>query len=173
VAGEERTEQEEAALQEDEAEMMARLQDEIRNLPVGDHLLYMLHSLSALAVGRLGLTADTAAHRDLDQARLAIDAFKALVGVLEPVRPPGEMAAHRGMLSQLQLTYAGATRGEARPETVETPAEAAGVPQEAAEAQPEVTEAPAAAETSDDGAEASAKPARRKPQKPRRSSQTG
>ncbi len=92
---------------EDEAEM-ARLQEEISNMPVSEHLVYMVHSLSALAVARLGLTADTSAKRDLDQARLAIDALKALVGVLEPARPTGEMAALRGMLSQLQLAYVSA-----------------------------------------------------------------
>jgi len=93
---------------DDEAEMMARMRQEIANLPVAEHLAYMLHSLSALAVGRLGVTAEAAERRDLGQARLAIDAFKALLSVLEPVRPAGEIAAHRGMLSQLQLAYAGA-----------------------------------------------------------------
>jgi hypothetical protein len=92
----------------EEAEMMARLQEEIANLPVAEHLVYMLHSLSALAVSRLGLSADTKERRDLAQAQLAIDAFKAVLGVLEPVRPAGEVSAHRGMLSQLQLAYAAA-----------------------------------------------------------------
>jgi hypothetical protein len=92
----------------DEAEMMARMREEIANLPVAEHMAYMLHSLSALAVGRLGMTAETTERRDLGQARLAIDAFKALLTVLEPVRSAGEIAASRGMLSQLQLAYAGA-----------------------------------------------------------------
>jgi hypothetical protein len=105
---EERTEEETPDMQADDAEMMGRLQEEIRNLPVHDHLVYMMHSLSALAVGRMGFEADSAARRDLDQARLAIDAFKALVEVLDRVRPAGEMAGHRGVLSQLQLAYVGA-----------------------------------------------------------------
>ena len=92
----------------EEAELMARLQEEIRNLPVSDHLVYMMQSLSGLAIGRMGLTAETASRRDLDQARLAIDGFKALLELLEKSEPAGEMAAHRGMLSQLQLAYAGA-----------------------------------------------------------------
>jgi hypothetical protein len=87
---------------------MGRLEEEIRNMSVADHLSYMLHSLSALAVGRLGLAPEGAGHRDPDQARLAIEAFKALVGVLEQVRPASEIAAHRGALAQLQLAYAGA-----------------------------------------------------------------
>jgi hypothetical protein len=92
----------------EEAEMMARLQEEIRTLPVSDHLLYMMHSLSTLAVGRMGVTDDTVALRDLDQARMAIDAFKALTEIVEPTRPAEEMAAHRGLLSQLQLAYVAA-----------------------------------------------------------------
>ncbi len=87
---------------------MERLQEEIRNLPVAEHVVYMMHSLSSLAVGRMGLMPESSALRDLDQARLAIDAFKALVEVMERATPAREMAAHRGMLSQLQLAYVGA-----------------------------------------------------------------
>ena len=101
--------------------MMRRLQEEIQNLSVSDHLLYMVQSLSALAVDRLGLTAETVERRDLDQARLAIDAFKALLEVMERVRPAEEIALHRSTLSQLQLTYVAALDAGA---TVEAPAEA-------------------------------------------------
>jgi len=93
-----------------DAETMERLQEEIRNLPVSEHLLYMMHSLSALAVGRLGLTADTAGRRDLDEARLAIEAFKALIEVDEKARPADETRIHKETLSQLQLAYAAAVR---------------------------------------------------------------
>ncbi|MCE5253950.1 MAG: DUF1844 domain-containing protein [Actinomycetia bacterium] len=92
----------------EEAEMVARLQEEIRNLPVGEHLLYMMQSLSTLAVGRMGVTPETAALRDLDQARMAIDAFRALMEIVAPTRPAKEMVAHRGVLSQLQLAYVAA-----------------------------------------------------------------
>jgi len=94
--------------QVEDAEMMERLQEEIRNLPVSDHLVFMMQSLSGLAVARMGLAADTAGRRDMEQARLAVDAFKALLELLEKARPAGEMAVHRGMLSQLQLAYVGA-----------------------------------------------------------------
>jgi hypothetical protein len=99
----------------DDSEMVAQFQQELLNLTVGDHLVYMMQSLSALAVRRLGL-ADTAAEgRDLDQARLAIDAFKALVDVAAPVRPPEETAYHRSTLSQLQVAYVGALRPSGAP----------------------------------------------------------
>lgn len=94
--------------QHDEVAMMERLQKELQSLSVSDHLLYMTQSLSALAVDRMGLTAETVERRDLEQARLAIDAFRALVEVVERARPAQEMAVHRGMLSQLQLAYVGA-----------------------------------------------------------------
>lgn len=90
---------------EEEAELLERLQEQIRQLSVADHLVYMLESLAALATRKMGLTADTADERDPDQARLAIDAFAALLKVVEPARPQQEVASHRGMLSQLQLAF--------------------------------------------------------------------
>jgi hypothetical protein len=89
----------------EEAEMMRRLEEEVRSLSVADHLAYMLESLAALATRKLGLTPDSAEERDTDQARLAIDAFRVLLQVVEPTRPQPEVTAHRGVLSQLQLAY--------------------------------------------------------------------
>ena len=186
MAEQDRTEEEAVDRQGDEAEMMARLQEEISNLPVSDHLVYMMHSLSALAVGRLGLAADAAERRDLSQARLAIDAFRALLSVLEPVRPAGVLAVHRGMLSQLQLAYAGAmaTGGTAdQPDAVADQPEAAAekpeAPQAGKEAPSESQEVPPAGDAPRKKAAASKKavapkkPAPQKTRKPPRSSQTG
>jgi hypothetical protein len=134
---EEKTEARAGGLRDEETEMMERLQEEIRNMPVSDHLVYMLHSLSALAIGRMGLTPEAAARRDLDQARLAIDAFKVLMGVVERVRPAAEMGVHRGMLSQLQLAYVGAGDLAAPAEGAEADAAPDAVPaEEPAEAPP-------------------------------------
>jgi len=99
------TEESRTDLTAEDAEMVQRLQEEIQRLPVSDHLVYMMQSLSALAAGRMGLTPEDAGRRDLDQARLAIDAYRALVEVVERARPAEEMVAHRGVLSQLQLAY--------------------------------------------------------------------
>jgi len=107
-AGMSDAEMREAEMREDAEMHVARLQEEIRNLPVGEHLLYMMQSLSTLAVGRMGVTPETAALRDLDQARMAIDAFRALMEIVAPTRPAKEMVAHRGVLSQLQLAYVAA-----------------------------------------------------------------
>lgn len=103
-----------AGSQDEDAEAMERLEEEIRNLPVSDHVLYMMHSLSALAVGRLGLTPDTAGRRDLEQARLAIDCFRALMDTVARARPSEENTIHRGTLSQLQLAYLEALEAEKR-----------------------------------------------------------
>jgi hypothetical protein len=90
-----------------EQEAMRRLQEEIGRLSVADHLVLMMHSLSSLAIDRLGLGQESADRKDLDQARLAIDGFRALLGVLEGKRPAEEITAHRAALSQLQLAYVG------------------------------------------------------------------
>lgn len=174
MAGEEDRATSGPAAQGDEAEVMARLEEEIRGMSVADHLGYMLHSLSALAVGRLGMGPDGAGQRDSVQARLAIEAFKALVGVLEQVRPAGEVKAHRGVLAQLQLAYAGAvTTGTPRAEAAEGQAPAATEAAQTAD-----NEEPAAAAQAIDaeqpaGAAAPTGTAGAKPRRPRRNSQTG
>jgi hypothetical protein len=109
-------EEEDKRLEADEAAMMRQLREELQNLTVSDHLLFMMHSLSALAVDRMGLSGDDG-RRDLGEARLAIDAFKALVELLERTRPAKEMAAHRSALSQLQFSYVGVLSGGASPGT--------------------------------------------------------
>ena len=106
-------------LRPEDLEMMKRLQEQLQSLTVSDHLLYMMQSLSGLALGRMGLTAESAERRDLDQARLAIDAFKALAELIEPVRPKEEIVAHRGMLAELQLAYVGASSGSTSTEVPE------------------------------------------------------
>jgi hypothetical protein len=92
----------------EEQEMLARFQEELRRMTVGEHLVTMMQSLATLAVRRMGLTPQTAAERDLDQAKLAIEAFRTLLSLVEPVRPQEEMRAHRKMLSELQMAFVGA-----------------------------------------------------------------
>ena len=92
----------------DEQEAMRRLQEEIGRLSVADHLLLMMQSLSSLAIDRLGLVPESTARKDLDQSRLAIDAYRALLELLERKMPAEEVNAHRSVLSQLQMAYVGA-----------------------------------------------------------------
>ncbi|MEJ7716771.1 MAG: hypothetical protein WKF31_01970 [Thermoleophilaceae bacterium] len=90
-----------------EAEMRAALEEQMRNVQVGDVLLQTTVTLINLGARRLGLTGPSE-ERDLDQARLAIEGARALVGLL----PPQEGNQLREPLSQLQIAYA---RGAGEP----------------------------------------------------------
>lgn len=100
----------------EEREAMRRFEEEIGRLSVADHLELMLHSLSSMAVDRLGVGQGGAGRRDLDQARMAIDAFRALLGVLEDKVPAEQFGAHRAALSQLQMAYVAVTTPTAESE---------------------------------------------------------
>lgn len=127
---------------DEEAEALARLQEQIQRMTVSDHLVYMLESLTALATRKLGLAPGAGEERDLEQARLAIDAFRALLQVAEPTRPEQEVGVHRQMLSHLQMAYVHVLQGppagepEARPEATEP--EDAGAGEDASEVAEEV-----------------------------------
>ena len=103
--------------QPSEEELRARLEEELQRIQVSDVLLQTLVSLVNLGFQRLGLTAKdeqaAAKQRDLGQARLAIEAVRALLPVLE-AEAADEVRPVREALSQLQLAYvkaAGAAEG--------------------------------------------------------------
>ena len=108
--------EEEIARERTAADMVAALEDEMRAISVGDYLTYLMQSISVMGLRRLGLSAETAGDRDLEQSRLAIEAFRALLGVVEGTRAPEEVALHRAMLSQLQLAYVAALDLRSEPE---------------------------------------------------------
>jgi hypothetical protein len=95
----------------EERDAMRRFEEEIGRLTVTDHVLLMMQSLSSLAVERLGVTPETAGRKDLEQARLAIDSFRALLDVLEGRRPAEEIAGNRAVLSQLRMAYVASLGG--------------------------------------------------------------
>jgi hypothetical protein len=72
----------------------------MRQLRVGDFLLSNLSSLAQLAYAKLD-----PASRDLGDARLAIDAMRALVPVLEGVLPPDVARDFAQVVTNLQLAY--------------------------------------------------------------------
>jgi Domain of unknown function (DUF1844) len=89
-----------------EEELLEALQAEFAKLKVSDVLVQTVFTVSSLGYRSLGEEA-----RDLEQARLAIDALRALVTVLD-----GSVAAdvHRDfeqMVANLQLAYAKAAAG--------------------------------------------------------------
>ncbi|HEY8315776.1 MAG TPA: hypothetical protein VIG35_02840 [Gaiellaceae bacterium] len=77
--------------------------EELRKLDVGDVLVSSASMLASLAYGKLAPEL-----RDLDQARLAIDALRVLV----PVLPEEHRRAIQDVLTNLQLAYADAAKGE-------------------------------------------------------------
>ena len=79
---------------EDEQQLIAELQAELSKLTVSDLLLQTLHSISLLGYHRL-----TGEGRDLEQARLAIEALRDFNQVL----------------ANLQLAYASAAAEEPQP----------------------------------------------------------
>jgi hypothetical protein len=91
-----------------ESEFVERMQEEIGRVPVSEHLMAFMTSLSSMAFLRMGLSPDREKDRDLDQSRLAIDSFKALVDVLAPVSPAETVGLYRSTLAQMQMAYVSA-----------------------------------------------------------------
>jgi hypothetical protein len=88
-----------------EEELRARLEEELRRITVPDVLLQTVVSLVNLGGQRLGASPDTQDMRDLDQVRMAIEALRALLPVLEE-RDAEHVRPVRDALSQLQMAYA-------------------------------------------------------------------
>jgi hypothetical protein len=92
---------------QEEEELRRRLEQELRKLRVQDVLLQSVVSLINLTSRRIAKPDE----QDLDQARVGIEAVRALVDLLEP-EPAGQV---RQALSELQVAYAreaGGPRGE-------------------------------------------------------------
>ena len=87
----------------DEQKLIEELQVELAKLKVSDLLLQTLYSVSSLGYHRLSLET-----RDLEQARLAIEALRALVPVLEGAVPEDALRDFNQVLANLQLAYAAA-----------------------------------------------------------------
>jgi hypothetical protein len=80
-----------------------QLVDELRKAKVEDMILHSGSLLASLAFGKLAPDV-----RDLEQARLAIDALKALTGVL----PAEKQRDLQQVVANLQLAYADAAAAE-------------------------------------------------------------
>lgn len=86
-------------------ELRQKLEEHFREQKVGDVLVQFLISLSTLAYVKMGITEDTEKHKDLEQASLAIDAFKALLESAEKRLPQQDAKALAGALASMQVTY--------------------------------------------------------------------
>jgi hypothetical protein len=87
----------------DEQELRARLEEELRNLRVQDVLLQSVVSLINLTSRRIAKEDE----QDLEQARIGIDAVRALADLLDP-EPAAQV---RNALSELQVAYARQAEG--------------------------------------------------------------
>ena len=89
----------------DEQEILRGLEEELRKLKVSDLLVQTLYTVSSLGYRRLGET-----DRDIEQARLAIEAIRVLLPVLEGAVPPEVTRDFGQVLANMQLAYADAVR---------------------------------------------------------------
>ena len=93
--------------------------------PVRDLLLQTLATFADLAGVRLGYGPEGADHRDLPQARLAIETLRALIGVAESEIGAAQARPFREPLAQLQMLYAREAEADAKRQagdTEDTPA---------------------------------------------------
>ena len=107
----------EGAPEVSEAEFAARLEEELKRVQISDVLVQTLYTLSSLGYHKLGTE-----HRDLPQARLAIDSLRALLPVLNDAAPAEVVRDFEQVVANMQLAYADAVKQEQPPES-ERPAE--------------------------------------------------
>ena len=108
MAEQERPAEEGAAPEPDE--FAARLEEELKRVRISDVLVQTLYTLSSLGYHKLGTE-----HRDLPQARLAIDSLRALLPVLKDEAPAEQsFVATLTRCCAKQADYASACVGTAR-----------------------------------------------------------
>lgn len=86
-----------------EQQLIEELQAELAKLKVSDLLLQTVYTISSLGYHRLSGEA-----KDLEQARLAIEALKALLPVLEGAVAEEAVRDFNQVLANMQLAYASA-----------------------------------------------------------------
>jgi hypothetical protein len=115
-----------------EEELRAAYEAEIKKIRVEQIVLEQVVTLVNLGMRRTGVTPGTEDERDLGQVRLAIDAIRALMPVIERIAP-AQAGAIRDALSQLQLAF---VRLGGSPETGETAGPGASAPPSGSEPTP-------------------------------------
>jgi hypothetical protein len=105
---------EQESRQPTEAELRAAYEEEIKKIRVEHVLLEHVVTLVNLGMRRTGLVPGTEAERDPGQVRLAIEAIRSLLPLVERAAPE-QVGPIRDALSQLQLAYV-RIGGQAAPE---------------------------------------------------------
>lgn len=88
-------------------ELVQQLEEELKRLKVADLLVQTLYTVSSLGYRKL-----SDEDRDLEQARLAIEALRALLPVLEGSVGEDIVRDFKQVTSNLQLAYADAAKGK-------------------------------------------------------------
>jgi hypothetical protein len=111
--------------QPSEEELRARIEEQLRQVRVQDLLVESAASIVNLTARRIAKPDE----QDLEQARVGIEAVRALVDLID-----GEVQGQiRGALSELQLLYARASKGE----PLDAPAGAESAPEQAEQPKPQ------------------------------------
>ena len=87
-------------------ELVQKLEEELKKLKVADLLVQTLYTVSSLGYRKL-----SEEDRDLEQARLAIEALRALLPVLEGSAGDDVLRDFKQVTANLQLAYAAAAKG--------------------------------------------------------------
>jgi hypothetical protein len=97
-----------------EEELRAAYEAEIKQLRVEHVLLDNVVAMANLGMRRTGLAPGTEGERDPAQVRLAIEAIRAMLPLLDQ-SAPDQVAAIRDAVSQLQMAYVRISGGQAPP----------------------------------------------------------
>jgi hypothetical protein len=87
-------------------ELLEQVEEELKKLKVSDLLVQMLYTVSSLGYRKL-----SEQDRDLEQAKLAIEALRAVLPILEGFVGEDVLRDFRQVTANLQLAYADATKG--------------------------------------------------------------
>jgi hypothetical protein len=106
---------------EEELRLAEALAEQLAKLKVEDALINTLMTVSAIGFRHVSASAEAGDERDLEQARLAIEAMRALTPLLEAHVPPELLRDFNAAIASLQLNYAQAVAGrsDAPPEDAE------------------------------------------------------
>lgn len=91
----------------EERELVEQLQAELKRLKVSYLLLQTLYTVSSLGYHRM-----SGEDKDLEQARLAIEALRALLPVLESSVPEEALRDFNQVMTNMQVAYATAASEE-------------------------------------------------------------
>ena len=81
--------------------LIQQLEEELKKVKVSDLLVQTLYTVSSLGYSRLGNE-----NRDLEQAKLAIEAMRALIPVLADAVPEEVVRDFTQVTANMQLAYA-------------------------------------------------------------------